>query len=1201
MSKKREIFARISEQALSRPACVLLVLFFLSANLLAERLPVHIFTSADGLGSSFVSYLMRDSHGFLWFCTRDGLSRYDGFRFITYQVGGKNSPPGIEQIVETRDGVYWIATTGGLYRFDPNKFVENQTQSSDRPMLNAEFVSDQRGFLYEDRDGNLWVGAAGLFHLSEADGKVSLQSAELALPVNPSIQFNIAAIYEASDASLWLITTWGVVRRLPDGREIYYSINDPRKDPLNGIVEDRAGRIWIGSASGIFVIDPEAIDELPQSATVALRNLDELARTQPKEQVRMPGKSGEIFKFTAIEGFNESNGKFLSQTSDEHIWISSGTGIVEFDGQSFIPHTTAEGLPQSIGMMTEDISGNLWCSSATGLMRLDRQGFTSYTAADGLRNPSVLTIAESRDGKFYLGASDFYISEFGEKGLQTVRPPIPPNARALWSSNPIFRDSRGEWWILTNEKLYRFPAVKNLDDLARAAPLATYDSRSGLKGDLIFHIFEDSAGDLWVSNRSAGSDQFGLARWDHRAEKFYSFSEAEGFPSNKSVSSFVEDRSGNLWLGFYEGGLVRFTGGRFTEFAPVEDTTSGVVTALHLDRQGRLWIASSLSGLSRIADLTAPELSFVRYTVENGLSSNNVRSLTEDDFGNIYAGTARGVDRVSPETGHIKHYSTSDGLAGDFVAAAFRTEDGALWFGTPGGLSRIVPEKEQTSKAPPVLLSNLRIAGENRPISELGAAEISNLELAPSQNNLQIDFFGIDFNPNEALRYQYMLEGADADWSAPTEQRAVNYSNLSSGNYRFLVRAVNADGVRSEQPAVFSFKLLPPVYRRWWFIAGVILITSAGVFALDRFRVKKTRQVKAALNLSQESETRYRTLAETASDAIITIDETSRIVYVNDAIEKIFGYTARELIGANLTILMPEKLRPQHDAGINRYLTSNQKRISWEAVELPGEHKDGSAIPLELSFGTFEQDGRKFFTGIARDVSERKKAEAALQKAREERLAELERVRLRIARDLHDDVGSSLTQIALFSEVAKQKQNGNAEAARPLEFLVETSNELVEAMSDIVWAINPNKDHLLDLTQRMRRFASESLTNAGIDLEFHVPESDTEMGANLRREVFLIFKESVNNIVKHSQASAAKIDFELENNVLTLRLEDDGGGFDLPAEAAESSASLAAHFSESYGGNGLASMRRRAAELGGAYSIDSAPGRGTIIILRVPL
>src|SRR6267378_5156424 len=113
----------------------------------AERLPIKIFTSADGLGSGFINSLLRDTRGFLWVCTRDGLSRFDGSRFITYQVGDTNAPPGIEQILETHKGIYWIVTTSGLYRFDPNVPSANKSTNTDRPALNAEFAGTSRGFL----------------------------------------------------------------------------------------------------------------------------------------------------------------------------------------------------------------------------------------------------------------------------------------------------------------------------------------------------------------------------------------------------------------------------------------------------------------------------------------------------------------------------------------------------------------------------------------------------------------------------------------------------------------------------------------------------------------------------------------------------------------------------------------------------------------------------------------------------------------------------------------------------------------------------------------------------------------------------------------------------------------------------------------------------------------------------------------------
>ncbi|HEY0386531.1 MAG TPA: ATP-binding protein, partial [Pyrinomonadaceae bacterium] len=227
---------------------------------------------------------------------------------------------------------------------------------------------------------------------------------------------------------------------------------------------------------------------------------------------------------------------------------------------------------------------------------------------------------------------------------------------------------------------------------------------------------------------------------------------------------------------------------------------------------------------------------------------------------------------------------------------------------------------------------------------------------------------------------------------------------------------------------------------------------------------------------------------------------------------------------------------------------------------------------------------------------ERRRAEEALQRAREERLRELERVRTRIATDLHDDIGSSLTQIVILSEVAQQQVNGHdGELAVPLTKITSVSNELVEAMSDIVWAINPKKDHLSDLVQRMRRFASDIFSSCQIHFNFSAPQADgnIQLGANMRRELFLIFKESVNNIARHSGCTEAQIEFYEAAGSLHLKLSDNGRGFNV--------ATVGERADYSRGGNGLVSMQRRAEELGGSFEIASSPGEGTKTILRVPL
>lgn len=231
---------------------------------------------------------------------------------------------------------------------------------------------------------------------------------------------------------------------------------------------------------------------------------------------------------------------------------------------------------------------------------------------------------------------------------------------------------------------------------------------------------------------------------------------------------------------------------------------------------------------------------------------------------------------------------------------------------------------------------------------------------------------------------------------------------------------------------------------------------------------------------------------------------------------------------------------------------------------------------------------------------QRKRAEEALRKSKEERLAELEQVRRRIAFDLHDDIGSSLTKIALLSEAARQKVSEKSEeACQTLETITAISNELVEAMSDIVWAINPQKDRLSDLSQRMRRFASDIFTASQIGFRFRTPNVDRkiQVGANVRREVFLIFKEGINNMVKHSECREVLLDLEVENEWLSLKMSDDGKGFD-PALAKASTGMLS---SQSRGGNGLASMRRRARELGGEFTVETGIGRGTTILLRLPI
>ncbi|MEO6393408.1 MAG: triple tyrosine motif-containing protein [Pyrinomonadaceae bacterium] len=1039
----------------------------------AERLPIRVFTSADGLGSGFVDYLMRDSRGFLWFCTRDGLSRFDGSQFVTYQIGDTDSPPGVEFIFESSKGDYWITTTGGLYRFHPNAVSSRSPSSRNgRPILPAEYIDGIRGNVFEDRNGQLWLGSSDLYRVKDAGAKVTTEKIDLHLPKDLPDPI-IIDFCQPADGSLWLNTTIGLIRYLPDGRVVYYREEKPVNQSNESMVLDTEGRIWYSHGLDLTVFIPEPAEDLDQKVQFTSHPMLRQPRVPVKmsEPIKLPVRPGEWLYLSGGDLLTKFPSRKLYQSSDRHIWLTTEKELFEFDGSGFRRYSAIQGLIPNMSRMIEDTAGNFWIGGQSGLARLDRRSLRSYGESDGLGSANVQAIGEAPDGTLYFANGDYFVSQFDGTGFKTQQAAISSTSPAIWMSRFAYLDRHDNCWILSRDKLYRF----NRTNLQR--PTAIYSTAEGLKSNELFQIYEDREGNIWTSQQPAGNaDGRGLSRLAPGEAKFHTFTEADGYPNRRSVSSFVQDADGHLWLGFYEGGLARYADGRFTVFGKDVGIPEGVITDLLIDRTGRLWMSSSGGGVGRIGDLRAPQPQVEHINLQNGLSSNNIRTMTEDHLGNIYLGMVRGVDRIPPDEFRVNHYSVSDGLAGDFVVDSFCDKSGVVWFATTSGLSRLTPSAAGPREVPAVWLGGLRISGVAQPVSDLGQAEIGSLELGHDQNTLQVDFFGLEFNAGETLLYQYKLDGADRDWSAPTPQRTVTLANLQPGTYRFWVRVVTSNGQVSKQPAVVTFRIWPPVWLRWWFLLLVGVALAALAFGLFRYRFAQLRSVNLALR----------------------------------------------------------------DANI---------------------------------------------------------ASENLRRVKESRLAELERVRSRIATDLHDDIGASLTQIAILSEVAQQQSAVGQVPRLPLEKIYQVSTGLVSTMGDIVWAINPRKDHLVDLVQRMRRFASDVLTAKEIDFEFNaaVEDSDHVLGANIRREVYLIFKESINNIVKHSRAKMVEISFSVADGRLDLRIADDGVGFALPPDATRPGANA---YDEEPGGNGLFSMKRRATELGGVFAIESGPGKGTVTILN---
>src|SRR5262245_19032251 len=228
-------------------------------------------------------------------------------------------------------------------------------------------------------------------------------------------------------------------------------------------------------------------------------------------------------------------------------------------------------------------------------MRIAMQGFTTFDANDGLGS-AVSSVFESPSGELYVSGK-WQISRLDGNKFVTVNFNLPNSVtNRFWRFGGILalQDKAGEWWVGTRVGLYRFARVNRLEDLATARPKAVYTSKNGLADDDLTRLFEDSNGDIWISGFSTVREA--VTRWERATESFHRYGEADGLRSFTRANDFCEDRAGNLWIGFGEGGLARYRAGRFTLFTESDGVPPGSVIDLHLDASGRLWFSQPQVG-----------------------------------------------------------------------------------------------------------------------------------------------------------------------------------------------------------------------------------------------------------------------------------------------------------------------------------------------------------------------------------------------------------------------------------------------------------------------------------------------------------------------------------------------------------------------------------------------------------------------------
>lgn len=755
---------------------LLVLLIADSRRVAAEQLPVKTYTTADGLLRDEVNRIKQDSRGFLWFCTNDGLSRFDGYGFTNYTTDDGLPHRVVNDLLETRDGVIWIATRNGLARFNPkgkrgasDSIRDQQSEIRNRvaPMF-VTYLPEDGDFrkditiLFEDAQGKLWCGTEdGLYWFEERDGSGVFHPVDL-LKGRPDGNSEVSAIIQDRRGSIWIGMDGGqgLNRIVSDGRIEHYATSHEGSESksIKVLLETKEGEIWAGTSDG------------------GLCSL-----------VSEPAPNRPIFSrcYAQKDGPPSHWIRTLYQTSDGKLWIGTTDGTASFDPAASTPpqfrvYRAAQGLcDKDTFTFCEDRDGNLWAATSCGVKKLVRSSFIRYTEDDGLAPQNVNSIFVSHTGELFVITNQTVetedkktlrsiclINRFDGNRFASFKPNMPASAGTGWGNGQIVaQDREGQWWFPSDRRAaFRFPKVGMLEQLSSARPQAV-----GIPDGEVFRLYEDTRGDIWITTMY----EKWLLRWERSTEAIHNY--ANEAPSN-AASCFVEDKDANLWIGFfYDDKLARYKDGRFTVLPTNGEKSGGGINSLYFDRAGRLWLASSLNGVGRVDHPNAEPLKVVWYDRRKGLATDTTLSLTEDNFGRIYVGHARGVDRMDRNTERIKHYTAADGLPQGMIWFAGRDRQGSLWFGWRG-LARLIPEPDKPRQAPNILLTGLRVAGEKWPVSELGEEAFPELTLESSQRQVGVDFLGLGASLGEELKYQYRLEGAKGDWSEPATQRTVDFA-----------------------------------------------------------------------------------------------------------------------------------------------------------------------------------------------------------------------------------------------------------------------------------------------------------------------------------------------------------------------------------------------------------------------------------------
>jgi len=797
-----------------------------------EQYKFRHLTTEDGLASNYTWSVMRDSQGFMWFTTRAGLCRYDGYNVKVFQYDPSDSTTISElyvksTICEDANGFIWVGSLNGLNKFD--QITETFTRYYRNPDDPHSISSNWMRYIYLDSQGVIWAGTDGngLNRYNDINDNFN----NFLPHPDYSLSNGIRAIFEDSSGIFWVGTANGLYqfdRRTEEFTLIKLIKKKDEKRIANRfttITEDNEGNIWY-CADRIYKYD---------------KSINELS----------------LFTGFSVESAGNPNPTYMNILLEKHgnnqtLWITRG-GLYKYDltagklTQIYNDPSDWEsyvgGGPKGLYL---DPTGLMWIATNSGISILNPRSsqFKSHPDIAEKFNLDAIGFLKDSQGHFWVGGDNGVLRyDVNMKLIYWYKPDKENKKSFLGTVREIIEDNENQIWIICHKDgVYVLDQETN--EFLRCKLLK---HGKDFKPNNLYDIYEDSQGRLWV----ASDGLFKRIKNSPEPTTFY-LDTSHWRTRNTTHTQIKEDHSGNLWISSLAGALLKQPESdrgtnKFIEYthdpSDPNSLSNSHIWSVYVDDQGEVW-AGTNHGLNRYL----PEKDcFERFLMDAEPGTSFIYDIKRDRNGYLWMITANGLIGFNPSAADIAINRVKQYLPFNRISRTklYKDPEGIIYVGSKLGAKKgffsFHPDSiTKNNNIPPVVLTSFTVRNKTI-VLDTAITLKKNLTLSYNENYLSFEFAALDYTKPDQNQYAYMLEGLDEDWIYSGNRRLAYYTEVPPGDYIFKAKGSNSDGYWNEQGTFISITILPPPWKTWWAYSLYILFFISMIVFVLRFYLRRQR------------------------------------------------------------------------------------------------------------------------------------------------------------------------------------------------------------------------------------------------------------------------------------------------------------------------------------------------------------------------